>query len=172
MLIDVDRIPEEGLNISKDFEFFTEDLVEESAVFLKPVHVDAAIKKIGEELLIKGQITTTLNFVCCRCLTPFEFPVDSGFDLIYLPEELEVAKEHLEQDDMNRLFYYKRNLDLKEVILEQLNLTFPLRPLCSQGCQGICPVCGKLIQEDKCSCTAKGSDRRLEKFKIFLRDKS
>jgi uncharacterized protein len=172
MLIDVDRIPEEGLEISKEFEFFTEDLVEENAVFLKPVNVEAAVKKIGEELLIKGQIRATLNFVCCRCLTPFEFPVDSRFDLVYLPEELEVAKDHLEQDDMNRLFYYKRHLDLKEVILEQLNLTFPLRPLCSKACQGICPVCGKLIKEGKCSCTAKGSDQRLEKLRIFLRDKS
>lgn len=172
MLIDVDRIPEDGLEISKDFEFFSEDLVEESAVFLKPVQVEASVKKIGEELLIKGQITATLNFVCCRCLIPFEFPVDSRFDLVYLPEELEVAKEHLEQDDMNRLIYYKRHLDLKEVTLEQLNLTFPLRPLCSKGCQGICPVCGKLIKDDKCSCTAKGSNQRLEKLKIFMRDKS
>ena len=73
---------------------------------------------------------------------------------------------------MNRLFYYKRHLDLEEVILEQLNLTFPLRPLCSKSCQGICPVCGKLIKEGKCSCTGKGSDQRLEKLKIFLRDKS
>jgi len=172
MLIDVDRISENGLEISKDFEFFCEDLVEESAVFLKPVHVEAFVQKIGEELLIKGQITATLNFVCCRCLAPFEFPVDSRFDLVYLPEELEIAKDHLEQDDMNRLFYYKRHLDLKEVILEQINLTFPLRPLCSKGCQGICPVCGKLIKEGKCSCTARGSDQRLERLKIFLRDKS
>ncbi len=172
MLIDVDRIPEEGLKISKDFEFLSVDIVEESAVFLKPVHVEATVKKIGEELLIKGQITAMLNFVCCRCLAPFEFPVDSKFDLVYLPEELEVAREHLEQDDMNGLFYYMRQVDLKEVIMEQLNLTFPLRPLCSKGCQGICPVCGKLIKEDKCSCTAKGSGQHLEKIKIFLRDKS
>ncbi len=172
MLIDVDRIPEEGLKISKDFEFFSVDIVEESAVFLKPVHVEATVKKIGEELLIKGQITAMLNFMCCRCLTPFEFPVDSKFDLLCLPEELEVAKEHLEQDDMNGLFYCKRQVDLKEVIMEQLNLTFPLRPLCSKGCQGICPVCGKLIKEGKCSCTAKESGQRLENLKIFLRDKS
>ena len=172
MLIDVDRIPEDGLQVSKDFEFFSEDLVEENAVFLKPVHVEASVKKIGEELLIIGQITAMLNFVCCRCLAPFEFSVDSSFDLIYLPEELEIAKDQLAQDDMNRLFYYKRHLDLKEVILEQLNMTFPLRALCSKECQGICPVCGKLIKEGDCSCTAKGSNQRLEKLKIFLRDKS
>ncbi len=98
MLIDVDRIPEDGLEISKDFEFLSEDLVEENAVFLKPVHVEATVKKVGEELFVRGTITATLNFVCCRCLTPFEFPVNSRFDLVYLPEELEVAKEHLEQD--------------------------------------------------------------------------
>jgi len=172
MLIDVDRIPEEGLKISKDFEFFSEELVEENAVFLKPVHVEVFVRKVGEELLIKGKIITMLNFVCCRCLMPFELPVDSKFDLVYLPEELEVAKEELEQDDLNMFFYYKRHLDVKDVILEQLNLTFPVRPLCSPECQGICPVCGKLIKEGKCSCLAKESDHRLDKLKIFLRDKS
>lgn len=172
MLIDVDRIPEQGLNILKNFEFFSEELVEENAVFLKPVHVEAFVRKIGEEILIKGKIITALNFVCCRCLLPFEFPVDSNFDLVYLPEELDADKEELEQDDLNTFFYYKRHLDMKDVILEQLNLTFPVRPLCSPGCQGICPVCGKLIKEGQCSCLAKESDHRLDKLKIFLRDKS
>jgi len=171
MIIDIERIPEEGLKISKDFEFTCDDLVEENTVFLEPVHVESTVHRVGEEILIKGRIATRLNFVCCRCLSPFEFPVDSEFDLIFLPEELEDPKEQLENEDLGKLFYHKRSIDLENVILEQLNLTFPMRPLCSDDCQGICPICGNLIDEGSCSCAKGKSDHRLDKLKTFLRDK-
>jgi uncharacterized protein len=97
--------------------------------------------------------------------------VDSPFDLVFFSEELEVASEELSSDDLDTSFYYSRQIDLKEVVLEQLNLTFPIKPLCSETCQGICPVCGININSGDCSCVTKDSDSRLEKLKIFLKDK-
>jgi uncharacterized protein len=171
MIVDIDRLPREGLKISKNFEFFNDEIIEEDVVFLLPLHAEVTVRKVGEEVYVKGKIETLLSFVCSRCLVPFEFPVNSHFDLVYLPEELEVAREELDSDDLNISFYYSRKIDLREVILEQLNLTFPVKPLCSDACQGICPVCGKNINTGDCSCETKDSDSRLEKFKIFLKDK-
>ena len=87
MLIDIDRLPKEGLRLSRDFEFLSLDLVEENAVFLEPAHAEVTVRLVGEEILVQGEITARLSFVCSRCLTPFEFPVASRFDLVYLPEE-------------------------------------------------------------------------------------
>lgn len=171
MIIDIDRLPKRGLKVRKDFEFLSADLIEENAVFLEPVHAELTMKKIGEEISIKGRIKTCLSFTCSRCLVPFEFPVNSRFDLIYLPEELDMVKDELDSEDMNKFFYYSRKIDLKEVVLEQLNLTFPVKPLCSEDCQGFCPVCGKIIKDGQCSCVRSDSDPRLEKLKIFIRDK-
>jgi len=171
MIIDIDRLPKEGLKITRDIEFLSVDLIEESAVFLEPTHAELFVKKRGEEIAITGRIKTCLSIICSRCLSPFEFAVNSTFDLIYFPEELEEIKEELDSEDLNKLFYYSRQLNLRDVVLEQLNLTFPLKPLCSQDCQGICPVCGKIIKEGECSCSRDDSDPRLEKLKIFLRDK-
>jgi uncharacterized protein len=171
MVIDVDRLPREGLEISKDFEFSAVEIVDEDAVFLEPVHAEIHIRKVGEEVFVKGCIKATISFVCSRCLVPFEFPVDSPFDLAFFPEEFEVAKEELDSEDLDMSFYYGRRIDLKEVILEQLNLTFPLKPLCSEICRGICPVCGKNINSGGCSCETKASDIRLNKLKIFMKDR-
>jgi len=170
MIVDIDRLPREGLKISKDFELLHDEIIEEDAVFLLPLHADITVKKVGEEVYVKGKIQTLLSFVCSRCLVPFEFPVDSAFDLVYLPEELEMAKEELDSDDLNISFYYSRKIDLREVALEQLNLTFPVKPLCSEDCQGICPVCGKNINSGDCACVTKDSDSRMEKLKIFMKD--
>ena len=170
MIIDIDRLPKEGIKISKNFEFLPEEMIEEDAVFLLPLHADVTVRKSGEEVFVKGKIETLLSFVCSRCLVPFELPVDSAFDLVYLPEELEVAREELDSDDLDISFYYSRKIDLREVVLEQLNLAFPVKPLCSEACQGICPVCGKNINSGDCSCETKDSDSQLEKLKIFLKD--
>ena len=172
MLIDIDRLPKEGLHVSRDFDFLSADLVEEDAVFIEPTRADALVRRVGEEIWIKGRISARLSFVCSRCLTPFEFPIDSKFDLIYMPEEMAEGKEELGEEDMDRMFYSDRNIDLRSVILEQLNLTFPLKPLCSEACEGICAVCGELIHDGKCSCLVRESDPRFEQLKFLVKDKS
>ncbi len=165
MLIDIERLPKEGLTLSKDFEFLSEDLVEESAVFLRPAHADLVIKKIGDEIQIKGILTAVLSFVCSRCLSPYQFPVDSAFDLVFLPEELEEAKDELDEDDIDRGFYCGGSIDVSEVILEQLNLTFPVKPLCSPACEGLCAVCGQIRHSGQCGCQVKEPEPRTDRIK-------
>jgi len=130
-LIDIDRLPKEGVRLSQDFEFLSLDLVEENAVFLEPAHADVSVRLIGEEILVQGEVTARLSFVCSRCLTPFEFPVGSRFDLVYLPEELDALSDELSDEKIDQMYYSGRQLDLRAVVLEQLNLTFPAKPLCS-----------------------------------------
>ena len=171
MIIEIDRLREKELKISKNFEFLSTDLVDENAVFRKPVHAEISINRIQDEIFIKGRITTQLSFVCSRCLSPYEMPVDSKFDLVYLPEELEEMGDELEEEDMNRFFYINPAIDLLDVVLEQVNLTFPVKPLCSKDCRGLCPVCGKVEKDGECHCKTQTSDPRLDKLKNFLRDK-
>ena len=172
MVIDVDRIPREGLAVSRDFEFLNVDLVEENTVFLSPAHAEVMVRKVGDEIWIKGRLAARLNFICSRCLGPYEFPVDSTFDLVYLPQELDMMKEELADDDMDRGSIRDHQLDLREVILEQLNLTFPLKPLCSPDCEGICAVCGQVRRDDCCACEVKEEDPRLSKLKNLVRVKN
>jgi uncharacterized protein len=171
MRIDIDKLPKEGLTLSRNFDFPSQELVEESVVFLQPVHADITVRKMGEEVWVKGRITARLSYVCSRCLTPFECPVDSRFDLVYLPEEYHELKEELDGEDIDRLFYQNHQIDLREVILEQLNLTFPVKPLCSEKCEGICAVCGQIRRNGKCGCMAIESEPRGEKLKILGKDK-
>jgi uncharacterized protein len=171
MIIDVDKLPKEGLRISREFEFFSSDLVDEDAVFLEPVRAELTIKKIGEEIFVKGKVATRLSFVCSRCLSPFEYPIDSRFDLVFLPEELNVVKDELEEKDIDKFFYSGCKIDIEDLVLEQLNLAFPAKPLCSNKCQGLCPVCGRVIKDGECACVTKSSDPRFGKLKDFLRDK-
>jgi uncharacterized protein len=172
ILIDIDRLPSEGLHLSRDFDFLSLDLVDENAVFLEPAHADVFIRLIGDEILVRGEILAKLSFICSRCLTPYEFPVRSTFDLVYLPEELDAVPDELTDDEIDKMYYRDRHLDLRAVILEQLNLTFPAKPLCSPGCEGICAVCGEIVRDGGCSCLVRESDPRWNKLKFIVKDKS
>ena len=171
MIIDIDKLPKNGLELCRDFEFPSSDLVEEDAVFLQPVKTEVSIRRVDEEIWIKGRIKTVLSFVCSRCLTPYKFPVDSSFDLVFLPEEMQELKEEIDDQDADRLFYRGRQIDVREVILEQLNLTFPARPLCSPSCEGLCAVCGRIRREGACGCEVKERDVRLEPLEILKKSK-
>lgn len=172
MLIDIDRIPKEGLSLSRDFEFLSLDLVEENAVFLEPAHADLTVRLVGDEILVQGLVTARLSFVCSRCLTPFELPVASRFDLVYLPEDVDALSEELTDEKIDQMYYSGRQLDLRAVVLEQLNLTFPAKPLCVPACEGICAVCGEIIRDARCSCLVKEPEGGLNKLKFHVRDKS
>jgi uncharacterized protein len=169
MRIDIDKLPPEGLRISRDFDFHASDLVEEEAVFLQPAHAEVTVGKVGDEVAVKGRISARLSIPCSRCLTSFEHRVDSTFDMIFLPEEPSEAREELSEDDMDRGTLFDGTLDLEAVILEQLNLTFPSKPLCSKDCEGICPVCGKIRRESGCGCSVREDDARLSKIKNFIK---
>ncbi len=171
MVIDIDRLPKDGLTLNRSFEFPSLDLVEEDAAFLEPVRAEMTIRRVGEEVWIKGRVKTRLSFVCSRCLTSFEFPVDCRFDLVYMPDDVHELKVELDDEDMDTLFFQGHEIDLREVILEQLNLTFPPKPLCSFSCEGICAVCGNVRKDGECGCQVKDLDPRLDQFKIFMKDK-
>jgi uncharacterized protein len=172
MIIDIDRLPREGLRLSRDFEFLSLDLVEENAVFLEPAHADLTVRLVGDEILVRGEVTARLSFVCSRCLIPFEFPVASRFDLVYLPEEIDALSEELTDEKIDQMYYSGRQLDLRTVVLEQLNLTFPSKPLCGPGCEGICAVCGEIVRDAKCSCLVKEPETGATGLKLNVRDKS
>lgn len=172
MIIDLDRLPKDGLRVSRDFEFPSLDLVEENAVFLEPAHAELTVRLAGDEIFVQGEVRARLSFICSRCLTPFEFPVASRFDLVYLPEEIDALSEELTDEKIDQMFYSGRQLDLRAVVLEQLNLTFPAKPLCSAECEGICAVCGEIIRDAKCSCLVKEPASGGNRLKFHVRDKS
>jgi len=43
-----------------------------------------------------------------------------------------------------------------------------MKPLCSEGCKGLCPRCGRNLNRGKCGCGAGGVDPRWSGLKKLL----
>ncbi len=58
-------------------------------------------------------------------------------------------------------------IDLAPVLAAEIAFALPMQPLCRESCQGLCPVCGKDLNQGPCSCARAELDPRWEKLKDF-----
>jgi DUF177 domain-containing protein len=149
---------------------FQPDEVEQDADtyrIVEPVHVDVEIHKDKARFRLAGTVRTRLELACSRCLDPFTLPIDSAFDVQYLPAEAESANEDREvsEDDLDASVYRDEQIDLDELLREQFYLALPMKPLCREDCAGLCPQCGTNRNTGTCACVSQWEDPRLAPLK-------
>ncbi len=59
----------------------------------------------------------------------------------------------------------KLRLNVFGILREQFLLAQPMKYLCSEDCKGLCPVCGKNLNYEKCGCNEQALDPRMEIFR-------
>ena len=123
--------------------------------------------KVIQDIRIQGALSTQLEFPCARCLEPVVEDVKRKFDLLYRPLGSDAGKEELSVTGVEaEIGYYQgQGLLLEDVLREQVLLSVPLRALCREDCKGLCPVCGKNLNHEQCSCAQEARDRRWEALK-------
>jgi uncharacterized protein len=148
-----------------------------------PVHLVLDVRKAREAYRVTGRVDTRLRLECGRCLEAFEIPVDSAFELGYLPaaatpataqghhgqhgREEDVERE-IAEDDLTTAYYRNDTLDLGELMHEQFVLALPMKPLCSDDCKGLCPSCGTNLNKGTCDCKPAWKDPRLAALQGLL----
>jgi uncharacterized protein len=127
-----------------------------------PVALAFDIFKEKDQFRLVGAVKTTLELACGRCLEPFTWPVDESFDLRYQPHATGSEGEHaIEEDDLTTAFYENDTIDLGHLMHEQFLLSMPMKPLCSDACHGLCPICGTNLNRETCDCRPVWEDPRL-----------
>lgn len=140
-----------------------------------PVALAFTIHKDQDRFRLVGSVATALELRCSRCLEPFTLPVDSAFDLRYLPEtaapDADTDDGELADDDTAATFYRDEAIDLGDLVREQFYLALPMKPLCRPDCKGLCPQCGTNLNTDTCQCQPRWEDPRLAGLKALISDR-
>lgn len=165
MKIQVSEISDDGLEIDdiEDLETITSGVVKTARLKLKS-------DKLKDEVFLKGNISTVLNLQCSRCLRDFEEGLTIDLNLALSPaEKLSTPEMHdLEDGAMETGYYVNKEIDLAEVANEQILLSVPMKPLCNKDCKGLCPICGTDLNENRCGCTIKHTDPRMQALERLL----
>ena len=134
--------------------------------FPSPVRVLGTITNTAG--YIRMLLTLSVDYVapCARCLEDvsgsFSFDVERT---VVTPK----MTEGLTEDRIDELVVVEDGfLDVDEQLLEVLELDFPAKVLCRPDCAGICPKCGKDLNEGACNCSEKEIDPRLAPLAALL----
>ncbi|OGX46600.1 MAG: hypothetical protein A3G38_00585 [Omnitrophica WOR_2 bacterium RIFCSPLOWO2_12_FULL_51_8] len=134
MKIGLSRIPFEGCRLEEEESAAALDLETEEVKFRGPVKIRADVSKITNALSVNLDVEALMHTRCGRCLEEFDTPLRKRLSLNY-----SVGRQ-------------EREIDLGPDIREEIILGYPIKPLCRADCRGLCPECGKNLNEGECDC--------------------
>ncbi len=144
-------------------------LAGEEAAFPGPVRVEADLYSNGREITAQVKAGGRLALACGRCLNPVEVPIETSFTETLRPYP-RVPQESGEDEDFT--YYHHDVIDLRPLVEEHLLLAVPMKVLCSEDCKGLCPHCGRNLNQGPCGCGPEPADTRLAVLADLLRDRN
>lgn len=172
--IDFDRVDQYGpQHVHVALSLSPEQLEREELRSGLEVELDLNAEKgdVDGEYLLEGDMSYHGELFCSRCLEPFPFANKSTLSLRYRPRptdltspeaEIEMTDQELDLD-----FYDERTLPLEMIAQEQIQLSLPMKPLCEEACQGLCPQCGANLRRRECNCSEQVTDARWNTLREF-----
>jgi uncharacterized protein len=161
MIIRVPDIPTEGLSIT--------DASALGTVYRDPtwrlLGVNLHLERDGADVFVTGEVRAAVTQACGRCLEPSPADVTAALDVRLVPRPATADNVELAADDLDVDFYDKDEIDIGALIDAETTLALPMKPLCREGCLGLCPVCGGNRNVIKCECRERPPDPRLAALK-------
>ena len=149
----------------EDFNFVWEDCSDDlgEASLIKPIIVKGNVSNQGNYLELSMYMETEIMLPCSRCLEEIKLPLKLDVTDQFCSKEARSETERVCDEYSSLLFLENEDwLDLKQIMLENLLLSLPMRVLCMPDCPGICPECGANLKESKCTCQRQDIDPRFE----------
>ena len=105
-----------------------------------PVTADLRLEAMAGGVWVSGVACAEMALRCNRCLGRIGFEARARVRQVYGEDAHEDMPAIGEEGD----------IDLSGVLHDELCLSVPLVPLCSESCRGLCPVCGADLNEGSC----------------------
>jgi uncharacterized protein len=120
-----------------------------------------------QDIRLVGDLSVSLELNCARCLEPVVRDITKSFDLLYRPLGSDAGREEVTvtQAEAEIGYYQGDGLLLEDVLREQVLLSVPLKVVCSEECKGLCPRCGRNLNNEGCDCAEPVPDPRWQALK-------
>ena len=137
---------------------------------LSPVRWRGEIRFADPGYLLTGSYSYQQTLSCQRCLEPLVDVVEQPLHLLLVPgatapdtSEPVLAEEELGVVEVPE----DGEVDLRPLLLEQIQLNVPMKPLCTAACAGLCPTCGANLNAGACGCQIEEIDPRWKALAAF-----
>lgn len=145
----------------------------------RSIRAHFSLRKVDEVVVASGDIKTHVRLVCSRCANEFQLDLAPHFSALFCKDPVMAGVAHLQGPgkpagqhngfarhahdqghdalmaagkDLDITYLSEDYIDLKELMMEQLQLQIPFQPLCREDCKGICVHCGADLNVGRCAC--------------------
>ena len=147
---------------------YTTDLSQEEVgfefPFRQPVRLEGEVSDDAGAITLSATIHAHVTTRCARCGKPVEYDKETDVEFL-LVKELEG-----EEDDLRDDVYLVESdvVELDDILIPELILDMEMAVVCDEDCKGLCPKCGKNLNQGECGCVVKEVDPRLAVLQKFL----
>jgi uncharacterized protein len=147
------------------------ELQDDEVELAGPVTGRLRLHRTNQGVFATGNVTAPIHLSCTRCLKEFDtsitFPLREEF---YPTIDVITGTPVPAPDDPELAFPINRRheIDTREAIRQNLVLALPMSALCREDCAGLCPQCGKDLNEGSCDCKTEVVDERFAVLRELL----
>ena len=174
VFIEIEDLKSEPLHVHHVYSVREINFSHKDAALSAPVATDFVLTHKDRDLRVDGTFKTAVRFTCSRCTKEFSRPLAASFDLSYLPQPKwtsEEAEIELRYEDMDIAYYDGVGLDVDLMVMEQIELSMPMKFVCREDCKGLCYRCGADLNEGTCLRSKEEIDPRLSVLLDFKKKK-
>jgi len=162
MQIWLDQVRDEPFNWDETQSISPATLERPELIALGPVTWKGQVIHADPGYFLRARLSYEQTLCCIRCLKPIVERSAPDVELMILVERGPGgAGEHeLREQDLGVLYLEEEVLETDPILIEQLQLNVPMKPLCRPDCQGLCPLCGIDRNVGSCACAEPTADPR------------
>ncbi len=145
---------------SEKYDIELSESISDDLILEKPIKLSLELIKMKDSIVALGHnLETAVTLDCNRCLIKFKEMIEAdSFEREFLmnPKERDYdPSEHFLIDSKDL------TIDLSDMLRQEIILHFPINPVCSTRCKGLCPQCGSNLNnggKHKKDCQRKNLD--------------
>ena len=131
--------------------------------FRNPVLIEGSVQNEAQIVTIRATVTADIDTFCDRCAGEMTLHMA-------VPMEHTLVLELFQEEDADQYIVLDdARLDVEALAAEDLVLDMPTKFLCREDCKGLCPTCGKNLNDGPCGCEQE-VDPRLAALADLLKD--
>ncbi len=155
----VSQLLQEPIGATREYEVDAEVSI---AGGRSPVWGPVTLTRTDRGILAKGRIESEIRLACSRCLAQDQLPISLDIAEEYFPTTDIQSGVALPASEGSGGFTIDEHhvIDLTEAIRQYAEMKIPMKPLCLDSCAGICPSCGRNLNESACDCRPQDTDPR------------
>lgn len=133
--------------------------------FVGTVDIEIVLTSSDKKIQVEGTVKAVIQRPCDRCLSPAEFLVEAPFKEIYFSAG--TTQNNILHDEW--VSFKNEVINIEPEVVKSLIMALPMKVLCDQNCQGLCPSCGQNLNTGKCGCSQEKPDPRLAVLREIIK---